>query len=291
MKKLKRFYENFIFVLDRMGVKEIAAIAAATAFWFFLSLVPIVILAVSLLPYTSLSEEQLLYYLSFTIPGSMMDLIAAIVSDVYRSSLAILSVSIIATLWSSAKGFSSMLRGLEEIYRTERRSGFLARRAMGVAYTISMIVFILLSILVGGFGRQFARLAERFFPVLTDFFDFLVNFRFLVVLAMLTVFFTMIYVRGTGKRLPIPEVLPGAMFSALGWSFFTWLFSAWVSANGFGTYGSLATVVVVMLWLYYCQYTLLLGACLNKAIPVGRSHLKRRRAMKDQQKSDQPPQE
>ena len=280
MKKIKRVYENFIWVLDRMGIKEIAAIAAATAFWFFLSLVPIVILAVSVLPYTPLTEAQLLHYLSFIIPDSMMELITVIVADVYRGSLAILSVSIIATLWSSAKGFSSMLRGLEEIYRQERRPSFLARRVMGVAYTLGMIVFILLLIVMGGFGSKLRGLAERFFPVLHEVFDFLLNFRFVVVLTALTVFFTMIYVRGSGKRLPIPEVLPGAVFTALGWSFLTWAFSAWVSANRFNTYGSLATVVVVMLWLYWCQYILLLGACLNRSIPEGRSHLKRRREEK-----------
>ena len=102
---------------EHLGLREIAAVAASTAFWFFLSLVPMVILAVSILPYTTLSEEQLLHYLSFIIPGSMMELIAVIVADVYRSSLAILSLSVIATLWSAAKGFSSLLFGLEEVYK------------------------------------------------------------------------------------------------------------------------------------------------------------------------------
>ena len=60
----------------------------------------------------------------------------------------------------------------------------------------------------------------------------------------------------------------GALTAAVGWSIFSWAFSAWVSATGsYGTYGSLVTVVVVMLWLYYCQYILLLSACLNRALP------------------------
>lgn len=63
-------------------------------------------------------------------------------------------------------------------------------------------------------------------------------------------------------------MLPGALTAAVGWSIFSWAFSAWVSATGsYGTYGSLVTVVVVMLWLYYCQYILLLSACLNRALP------------------------
>ncbi len=70
---------------EHLGLREVSAVAASTAFWFFLSLVPMVILAVSVLPYTTLSEEQLLHYMSFIIPGSMMELIAVIVADVYLS--------------------------------------------------------------------------------------------------------------------------------------------------------------------------------------------------------------
>ena len=252
-----------------MGQWELSLIAAGTAFWFFLSLVPMVILTVSLLPYTSLTEEQLLTFLSMIIPSSMMELIAVIVADVYRSSLAILSVSILATVWSAARGFSSLIRGLEEIYKQERRSHFLLRRALGVVYTLGMLLFTVLSILLGGFGQQLAYLVERLFPWLHGLFSLLLYFRFLVVIALLSVFFAAIYVRGSGRRLPVLNVLPGAVFAAAGWTLLTWAFSAWVSASSFGTYGSLATVIVVMLWLYYGQYVLLLGACINRAIPHG----------------------
>ncbi|MBR6114523.1 MAG: YihY/virulence factor BrkB family protein [Oscillospiraceae bacterium] len=266
MDKLERFNHNIAKLQHRLGLWEIANIAAATAFWFFLSIVPLVILAVSILPYTPLSEDQLLAFLSPVIPASLQELITGIVSDVYQSNLAILSVSIVATIWSAARGFSSLIRGLEEIYRQERRTGFLLRRARGVVYTLGMVLFSLLSVILNGFGNQLIELVERYAPYTHGVFIFLLNFRFLVVIAMLTLYFTAIFVRGTGRRLPIREALPGALFAATGWSLLTWVFSVWLSASTYGTYGSLATVVVVMLWLYYCQYVLLLGACINRAL-------------------------
>ena len=60
MKKIRKLIENFQHISDYMGRRQIATIAASTAFWFFLSIVPIVILCVSVLPYTSITEEQLL---------------------------------------------------------------------------------------------------------------------------------------------------------------------------------------------------------------------------------------
>ena len=276
MNKLKRIYKNFLRIQEYMGVQAIASIAAATAFWFFLSLVPMVILAVSLLPFTSLGEAQIMAFLAPVLPSSLTDLIGTILSDVYRSSLAILSVSIVVTIWSAARGFSSLIRGLEEIYAHERRRGYFLRRFMGMLYTVGMLLFILISIVVGGFGSQIIRLVERFLPASHGLFEFALRFRFVTVIALLTVFFSVILRWGPGCRLSIREVLPGAVFTAVAWSLLTWVFSAWVSLGSFGTYGSLATVVIVELWLYFGQYMLLLGACLNRAIPRGVPAIQRR---------------
>ena len=266
MSELKRIYKNFLSIQEYMGMRQIAAIAAATAFWFFLSIVPMVILAVSVLPYTSLSQDQLLRFLAPALPSSLNQLIASILEDVYQSSVAILSVSVAATLWSAARGFASLLRGLEEIYKQEVRSGFFMRRARGIVYTLAMLVFMLIAMVLGGFGRQIVRLAEIFVPTIHGLISWLLNFRFLVVIAMLTLLFMSIFRWGTGSLLRPKETFPGALFAALGWSILTWAFSAWVDVGGYGTYGHLATAVVVMLWLYYCQYALLLGACLNRAV-------------------------
>ena len=267
MKAWETIYKRFLQVRDTIGQRQIANAAAATAFWFFLSLVPMVILAVSVLPYTVLTEEQLLTFIAPVIPGSLSELINVIVSDVYQNSMAVLPISFIATLWSAARGFSSLIRGLEDIYQRERRSGFFRRRARGAVSTVGMLLFILLSIVIGGFGHQLVELAERFLPGAAGFFRFLLNLRFLLVIAVLTVFFGAVYRWGTSYRPSLQQILPGALLSAVGWSGFTGAFSAWVSVNRFSTYGSLATVVVVMLWMYYCQYILLLGACFNSAVP------------------------
>ena len=249
MKRIRILIENFRHILDYMGRRQIATIAAATAFWFFLSIVPIVILCVSVLPYTSITEEQLLAVAAPVLPDSMKQLIRVIVSDVYSSGVGVLSVSIVATVWSSAMGFASLIRGLEDIYEQPRRAGFLMRRARGIIYTLGMLLMMILSIVLGGFGRQIKALADKYLPGTQP-------------------FFSAIFRWSTGLRPRFGEVLPGALTAAVGWSIFSWAFSTWVSVTGsYGTYGSLVTVVVVMLWLYYCQYILLLSACLNRALP------------------------
>ncbi len=267
MDKIKKLINNFRHISEYMGRRQIATIAAATAFWFFLSIVPIVILCVSVLPYTSITEEQLLAKLAPVLTESMTELIRIILSDVYSSGAGVLSISLIATIWSSAMGFSSLIWGLEDIYEQPRRAGFLMRRARGIIYTLGMILMMVLSFVLGGFGEQIKNLVEKYLPGTTSFFTFLLHFRFVVVIAVLTMFFGAIFRWSTGLRPPFREVFPGALTAAVGWSLFSYAFSAWVNAGHYGTYGSLVTVVVVMLWLYYCQYILLLSACLNRALP------------------------
>ena len=264
--------------MDFIGRRQIASSAAATAFWFFLSLVPIVILAVSILPFTPLTEEQVLSAVSSVFPQAFNELIRTILEDVYSTSLGVLSVSVVATLWSAARGFSSLIRGLELVYEQRRHSAYLPRRLRGVVYTLFMLAAIIVSIALGGFGQLLIRLTERVLPVTRGVFRFLLPLRFLVVILLLTVFFCLIYRWSTDVRLPFRRLFPGALAAAAGWSLLSLAFSVWMRlTGGAGTYGSLATVVVVMLWLYYCQYILLLGACINRALPdIGRKREKRR---------------
>ena len=268
MGRIQRFFHTFSRRMSFIGRWQLASSAAGTAFWFFLSLVPIAILCVSILPYTPLTEAQVIRALSSVFPEAFSELIRSILSDIYSTSLGVLSLSALATLWSAARGFSSLIWGLELVYEQKHRSGFLPRRARGVIFTVCMVLAMVLSIVLGGFGRQIVRLAEKYLPGARPIFSFLMHLRFLVVIVLLSLFFCAIYRWATNARPRFGEIFPGALLSAGGWSLFTWLFSALVSATGsYGTYGSLATVVAVMLWLYYCQYILLMGACFNRALP------------------------
>ena len=58
---------------------------------------------------------------------------------------------------------------------------------------------------------------------------------------------------------------PGAVFAAIGWMVVSWVFSVYVDIfEGFSNmYGSLTTIVLIMLWLYFCMYSILIGGVIN----------------------------
>ena len=59
--------------------------------------------------------------------------------------------------------------------------------------------------------------------------------------------------------------IPGAIFSSIAWIITSYIFSIYVDIfKGFtNTYGSLTSIILVMMWVYVCMYIILLGAELN----------------------------
>ena len=95
----------------------------------------------------------------------------------------------------------------------------------------------------------------------------IINFRAAWFFLVLFVFFLGIYTFVPDKKLRLREQLPGALFSSLGWMGFSLAFSLYFSYAGGSNYsymyGSLAAIVLLLLWLYFCICILFLGAEIN----------------------------
>ncbi len=71
----------------------------------------------------------------------------------------------------------------------------------------------------------------------------------------------------TSKKIPILKQLPGAIFSAVIWVIFSYVFTIYVNVSGkFGAYGMIGTIMVAMMWIYYCFFFLLIGGYINSFI-------------------------
>ena len=91
------------------------------------------------------------------------------------------------------------------------------------------------------------------------------NLRFLVSWGVLTLLFAVIYSYVPSVRQKFLYQLPGAAFSAIVWSIFSFFFSVYIKYfNGFSTYGSLTTIIIILLWMYFCFYIIMIGAFLNR---------------------------
>ena len=259
---MKNLYLKIRDFTDGISDDNISAHAAASAFYMFLSLVPFVALVSTILPLTGLEEDRLFEIVSHYIPAAMQGIISSAVTDIYSAPNAILPISIIITVWLSSRAFSSLIRGVEDVADSPRYSSYLKRSLLACLYTIGIVFIMVMLLLLLVFGDRLSSL-----PILSPFVRIVIKLRLIVVVILLTCVFIAIYHWVPGMRLRLRQLLPGSLAAAAAWLLFTWLFSLYiVYGGGYTTYGSLAAIIITLLWMYWCMYIILLGAYINMYI-------------------------
>ncbi len=262
------FRKSYMIMRDfsrQMREKNISAFSASTAFFFFVSLVPMLLLVCMIIPYTPLTAENLVKAITDITPESIDGMVVGVVEDVYEKSVGMIWVVSIAMVWSAGKGVLALMRGLNAVNDVSEERNYFLVRMVASFYTVLMLIGMVLSLFIMVFGNVVIQVVLRYIPRLEMLLNLLSPFRFLVVWLVLTVLFTAVYAYVPNKKLAFREQIPGAVFSAVAWSFFSWGFSLYVDMPGsFGIYGSMSIIVIVMLWLYFCMYIVMIGAHLNR---------------------------
>lgn len=249
----------------QMKKQNISAHAASIAFFFFLSIVPMLMVLSMIIPYTPLTEENLTETVADIIPDKVVPLVESLIAEVYDKSAGSLSIAVLATLWSAAKGVMALMHGLNAVNGVEEKRNYFVVRGVACLYTVVMLVVVILSLFLNVFGNQLVNLALHRLPPLQKLAAFVMNFRFLVVWVVLTLLFAAIYAYVPNDKLKFKEQIPGATFAAVVWSIFSWGFSIYVDySNSYGIYGSLAIIIIILLWMYFCMYIIMVGAYLNR---------------------------
>ena len=177
----------------------------------------------------------------------------------------ILPIAIVVMIWSGGKGMWGMMMGLNTANEVTENRNIIFVRIRASFYAIIMMV-----LLIGCFGmiitgENFVGYIQRIAPGIADYLKLIGNLRFLMVWGLLTFFFAFMYTFLPNKKLRMRFQIPGAAFSAIGWSVISWGFSMYVDYyHGFNVYGSLSSIVLIMIWMYVCMYILLIGANLNR---------------------------
>ena len=251
--------------LKRLNKDHVGAYAAQSAYFILLSFIPFVLLLVTLVKYTPLTQEIVTTALIRMVPEEFSSFIRVIVNEVFGKSAAFVPVSAIIALWSAGKGVNALSKGLNCIYQVEETRGYVINRLRSAVYTLVFVVAVAVTLLLLVFGNQIQMGIAGRFPVIAKVTSVLVGMRTLITLVLLCLVFLMIYKFVPNRRATLKSQIPGAMVSSVAWSLFSLAFSIYIDLTP-GTvnmYGSLTTLVLIMLWLYFCMWILLIGAEIN----------------------------
>ena len=116
----------------QMGRQNIPAFASSTAFFLFLSIIPMLIVICSIIPYTPLTEENLVMAVSEITPEAVEPLIENLISEIYDKSAGVLSLALIVTLWTAGKGVLALMRGLNAINDVFEERNYIIVRGIAI---------------------------------------------------------------------------------------------------------------------------------------------------------------
>lgn len=263
-KRIKQFNA----ILKRSGEDHISEYSAQCSYYTILSFIPFVILLITLIQYTNIQQQTLFDVISKIIPSSMNEFILGIVREVYSKSIGTISISIIFTLWSAGKGLFALTKGLHSVYNTdeENEKSVIYLRIMSLIETIIFIVLIMLGMVLLVFGNSIKSLAQQHFGALENFNTFSQIITELCFIFATFIIFLFLYRFMPNHKVTFKSQIPGAIFGAVALNIISFVFSKYLDIfKGFSiTYGSLTTLMLVMMWTYSCFYSLFLGAELNK---------------------------
>lgn len=263
-------FKKYKILFKNMEEDHVSESSAQCSYYTMLSFIPFIILVITLIQYTGVNSQTMFYALSRIIPSSMNEMVLSIVQEVYSKSIGTISISIIFTIWSAGRGLFALTKGLQNVYKTneEKSASYVYLRVKSIIETIIFIILISVGLTLLVFGNSLRAIIQERFGGLKNYNTLsLILTQFGFVLATFVIFL-LLYKFMPKHKVTIKSQVYGALFGAIMLNIISFIFSNYLKIfKGFSiTYGSLTTLMLIMMWTYACFYTVFLGAELNKLI-------------------------
>jgi membrane protein len=238
--------------------------AAVLAFFFLLAVFPAALFVLSVLPSLSIPhlQEAILDLLHQVLPKQSADLFEVTVRYVVsRANSGLLTFGLAFTFWSASTGIYAIMEQLNAIYHVKDRRPFW--KARGVAILLMLFFFLLaigaLSLVIfGGYAQSWlASIIGWSQPLLI----FFATLRWIIITAGLLLALAVIYRFGPNVNLTFRFISPGNLVAATVIALACIGFRVYISKfSDYGaTYGNIAAMIILMMWMYIAGIALLLG--------------------------------
>ncbi|MCP9198549.1 YihY/virulence factor BrkB family protein [Gramella sp. GC03-9] len=255
-------------VWHEMKVDHVQIVSAGVAFYFFLSIFPTIVAAISI--YTLVLEpaqiQEQISRLNLVLPPRAYDMITDFLQPVIQQSRKEISwglvISVLVSIWSANKGTNALFQGINIAYDELDSRNIVKKNLLSLLFTLCGLVIGLLSLLIIIFFPLFIHK----FGLPTQVEDIITWFRWVILGFILIGSLSVVYKIAPNRRNPrFRWVSWGALLGTAIWLGGSMLFSWYVS--NFGSYedlyGSFAAVAIMMLWLFLTAFIVLMGAEIN----------------------------
>ena len=268
MKKWIRRITDFV---NDTQDEHMNAFAGQSAFFVFLSIFPLLNILLMLTPFLPYSQDELVRLITDVVPQELAGFVKGIISDIFaNNSPSLTIISIVAGLWSAAKGIEAIRNGLNEVYRSRQKQNFMLLRAVSVLYTIIFIIIVLVLAFVNLFGDQVAEYISEHYSETAHIMNFIVRIRGVATFILAFGAILLMYTILPRRKLLFRFQVVGAACCSAAWGLITWGFSYYIryTMNKSAMYGSLTTIILLMFWIYIMINVFLWCAQINEFLYI-----------------------
>ena len=274
---LKNLFQYLQKLQNRIKKHQIAAYSGQMAYFFMLSIFPLLIFVFTIISKLNLNFDFAYEALQSFLPPNISSLITNFIENtIYVEGNAVLSISGIVTLYSASRAVSALQRAINTAYGIEQKGNFFLNKLSGMMFTLMFVALIVVSVTIPNVGSRIA-------AWMTDFFDFTIEeqwitmfywIRNLILPAVYILVFGSIYTVLPNKKMHLEETYKGSIFAITGSLATNWIFSTVVvKLTDYSIlYGSLSAIIAFMIWLYALGTIIMIGAEIN-AIEI--EHIKK----------------
>ena len=251
--------------------------ASSLAFNFFLALFPAIIFFFTLIPYIPIPnfQEELLTLIRDILPHDAFEVTKTTIIDIVSEQRGgLLSLTFFITLLFTTNGIDSMIDGFNRTYHTIESRSWLRQRLVAFNLTIVLASLFVLAIILIIFSELFLNYLMRL-GIIVDYFVYymLIAGKWVILTALFLIIISFSYYYAPAKKKTFRFISAGSTLATILSLLTSLAFSFYV--NNFGQYnklyGSLGTLIVILLWIYFNSLVLIIGFELNASIERARN--------------------
>ncbi|WP_137288305.1 YihY/virulence factor BrkB family protein [Natronorubrum halophilum] len=234
--------------------RDISFLAAGFAYYAFVSLIPLVLLALVVGSFLGgeAAAERLIRVAGDFLPEAGEELVTdALTTESGRAEATVVALAI--ATWGALKVFRGLSLAFDKVYDEVAEESFVDQLKDGVTVIVAGAGALALMIVMG-----------TVLGLAADVVPFVDLLGWIILLVGLILVFLPIYYVLPPIPVAVTEVLPGVVFAAVGWTILQAGFQLYAAnAGSYQAYGAVGAVLLFVTWLYFAGMLILLGAALN----------------------------
>jgi len=270
-------YDVTIFFWKGLMEGAITTRASSLAFNFFLAFFPAVIFLFTLIPYIPIEgfQETLMELLGSVLPESTNKMAFKTIDDIVNNPRGgLLSVGFVLALYFSTNGVSALIEAFNSSFHIRESRSFLYQRFISLVLTLILSVMLILTITTLIFGKSYLVSLLSDGTISTEYLYLFSFLRWFIMSSFLLFGISLLFYLAPNLQVRWKLFSPGTIFSSLFIIITSIIFSYYI--NNFAQYnqiyGSIGTLIIILLWMYFNSIILLTGFEINASIIASKKH-------------------